>query len=84
MIKPAPSQQPDDLALHVSGLRKQYASLTAVDGISFDVRRGEIVGLLGPNGAGKTTTINMILGVLEPTAGASGSGSDMAQDRRSR
>src|SRR5262245_45092095 len=42
----------------------------AVDGISFDVARNEIVGLLGPNGAGKTTTINMILGVLEPTSGS--------------
>jgi ABC-2 type transport system ATP-binding protein len=41
-----------------------------VDSISFDVNRDEIVGLLGPNGAGKTTTINMILGVLEPDAGA--------------
>jgi ABC-2 type transport system ATP-binding protein len=40
-----------------------------VDGVTFEVRPGEIVGLLGPNGAGKTTTINMILGVLEPTAG---------------
>ncbi len=44
--------------------------MLAVDGISFDVARNEIVGLLGPNGAGKTTTINMILGVLEPTAGS--------------
>jgi ABC-2 type transport system ATP-binding protein len=42
----------------------------AVDGISFEVARNEIVGLLGPNGAGKTTTINMILGVLEPTSGS--------------
>jgi len=41
----------------------------AVERLSFDVRRGEIVGLLGPNGAGKTTAINMILGVLEPTSG---------------
>ena len=55
--------------LSVTGLRKEYGTLVAVDGISFHVGRGEIVGLLGPNGAGKTTTINMILGVLEPTAG---------------
>lgn len=41
-----------------------------MDGVSFEVRRNEIVGLLGPNGAGKTTTINMILGVLEPTSGS--------------
>ncbi len=46
-----------------------YGATTAVDGISFDVNRGEIVGLLGPNGAGKTTAINMILGVLAPTSG---------------
>lgn len=56
--------------LSVSGLRKHYGDTLAVDGISFEVGRREIVGLLGPNGAGKTTTINMILGVLEPTAGA--------------
>ncbi|KFA93795.1 ABC transporter ATP-binding protein [Archangium violaceum] len=56
--------------LSVQALRKQYGATVAVDGISFDVGRNEIVGLLGPNGAGKTTTINMILGVLEPTAGS--------------
>ncbi|HEX8355621.1 MAG TPA: ABC transporter ATP-binding protein [Pyrinomonadaceae bacterium] len=56
--------------LSVAGLRKAYGATVAVDGVTFDVRPGEIVGLLGPNGAGKTTTINMILGVLEPTAGA--------------
>ncbi|MBV9928712.1 MAG: ABC transporter ATP-binding protein [Acidobacteria bacterium] len=55
--------------LSVAGLRKVYGATVAVDGVSFEVGRGEIVGLLGPNGAGKTTTINMILGVLEPTAG---------------
>jgi len=55
--------------LRVRELRKRYGATLAVDGISFEVNRNEIVGLLGPNGAGKTTTINMILGVLEPTSG---------------
>ncbi len=56
--------------LIVNDLRKDYGSTTAVDSISFEVNSREIVGLLGPNGAGKTTTINMVLGVLEPTAGS--------------
>lgn len=55
--------------LSVSELSKRYGETLAVDEISFQVARNEIVGLLGPNGAGKTTTINMILGVLEPTSG---------------
>jgi len=54
----------------VSRLTKTYGDTLAVDAISFDVARNEIVGLLGPNGAGKTTTINMILGVLEPDSGS--------------
>jgi ABC-2 type transport system ATP-binding protein len=57
-------------ALTVKGISKQYAGVRAVDDISFEVKHGEIVGLLGPNGAGKTTTINMVLGVLQPTAGS--------------
>ena len=56
--------------LKVAELVKEYNSFRAVDNITFAVKPGEIVGLLGPNGAGKTTTINMILGILEPTAGS--------------
>ena len=68
--------------LSVAGLRKLYGATVAVDGVSFVVRPGEIVGLLGPNGAGKTTTINMILGVLEPTAGTVlVEGLDLARER---
>lgn len=55
--------------LEVDRLQRRYGALLAVDGISFRVARGEIVGLLGPNGAGKTTTLNMVLGVLQPSAG---------------
>lgn len=55
--------------LEVENLTKIYDGEKAVDGISFFVRAGEIVGLLGPNGAGKTTTINIILGLLLPTEG---------------
>lgn len=55
--------------LSVSNLRKVYGGTLAVDDLSFSIAAGEIVGLLGPNGAGKTTTINMVLGVLEPSAG---------------
>jgi len=55
--------------LEVSGLTKRYGKLTAVDGISFAVPRGETFGLLGPNGAGKTTTLEIIEGLRSPDAG---------------
>jgi ABC-2 type transport system ATP-binding protein len=53
----------------VEDLVKRYGTFTAVDGVSLEVRPGEIHGFLGPNGAGKTTTIRMIAGLLKPTAG---------------
>lgn len=55
--------------LKVSGLSKKFDGFSAVDDVSFTVRKGEIVGFLGPNGAGKTTTIQMILGLIKPTEG---------------
>ena len=71
MTSPQPAASPTPpKVLSVVGLRKQYGPTVAVDGISFDVGAREIIGLLGPNGAGKTTTINMVLGVLEPSAGS--------------
>ena len=58
-----------DSVLTVEQLCKSYGELAAVAGVSFRIRRNEILGLLGPNGAGKTTIINSVLGVLAPTAG---------------
>jgi ABC-2 type transport system ATP-binding protein len=70
-------------ALDASDLRRRFGPKLAVDGVSFHVDRGEIVGLLGPNGAGKTTIINMVLGVLAPTSGRiTIDGIDLARDRR--
>src|SRR6266508_54956 len=55
--------------IEVSGLRKVYGDRPAVDGITFSVGRGEILGFLGPNGAGKTTTMRVLTGYVAPTAG---------------
>jgi len=59
----------DGLALEVRGLTKRYGQLTAVDGISFAVKKGEFFGFLGPNGAGKTTTIRMLTGIIRESGG---------------
>ncbi len=55
--------------LEVSGLRKSYGDLVAVDGVCLRADKGETIGLLGPNGAGKTTTVSMIAGLVRPDAG---------------
>lgn len=62
------SAQTDVIEVH--NLTKKYKKVTAVDSISFSVKKGEIFGFLGPNGAGKTTTIRTLLGLLKPNQGA--------------
>ena len=68
-----PDAATGDPAVAVDGLRKTFGSgpgaVTAVDGVSFDIERGSVVGLLGPNGAGKTTLIKSILGMVVPDEG---------------
>jgi len=63
------STYPDELAIEVRDLHKSYGSLAAVDGVSFEVRRGEVFCLLGPNGAGKTTTVEILEGYRERSGG---------------
>ena len=55
--------------LKATNLRKEFTSVVVVDGVSFGVQRGEILGLLGPNGAGKTTSIRIVLNILHPDGG---------------
>ena len=57
-------------AVKIEGLTKRYGSVSAVDDISFTVKKGSLIGFLGVNGAGKSTTINMMSTLLEPTAGS--------------
>jgi ABC-2 type transport system ATP-binding protein len=55
--------------ISVRDLRKRYGSVTAVDGVSFDVQPGEFFGILGPNGAGKTTTLEIVEGLRQADGG---------------
>lgn len=69
--------------ISLKNLTKKYGETLAVNGISFEIKKGEIVGLLGPNGAGKSTTIRMITCYLNPTSGsATVAGYDIEKDTR--
>jgi len=60
----------NDIVISVKNLTKRFGNFTAVDNISFDVKRGEIFGFLGANGAGKTTAMRMLCGLSYPTSGS--------------
>jgi len=59
-----------EIMVKIENLRKTFGPIVAVDGVSFTVGKGEVLGFLGPNGAGKSTTMKMITGFLTPTSGA--------------
>jgi ABC-type multidrug transport system ATPase subunit len=59
-----------DIAIQAESLSKRFGRLQALDGLSLEVRAGEVLGFLGPNGAGKTTTMRLLMGYLRPTSGS--------------
>jgi branched-chain amino acid transport system ATP-binding protein len=69
MTTDIPAASPDHANLTIRGLSKYFAGLHALEGVSFALRRGEILGLIGPNGSGKTTLINVVTGLLPATSG---------------
>lgn len=71
-------------AIEVTGLRKRYRTITALDGIDLKVSFGELFGLLGPNGAGKTTTVKILLDLTRPTAGSASIAGRRVGDPESR
>src|SRR4029450_4054467 len=87
-MQPASALVTSDAALPVveaRGLTMRFGGLTAVDGMSIALRRGELLGLIGPNGAGKTTLFNMLAGSLAPSGGAIRiAGHDVAHERSDR
>lgn len=68
-MMPAHNTSADDQVVSVDGLTKRFGKFTAVDDLTFAIRRGEVFGFLGPNGAGKSTTIRMLCGLLAPSGG---------------
>ena len=68
MENPQSSSPP--VVIEADHLTRRFGEFTAVDHVSFQVRRGDIFGFLGPNGAGKSTTIKMLTGLLEPSMGS--------------
>lgn len=69
MSTPDVTAAPADPLLVVDDVTLRFGGVTALDGVTFDIRRGEILGLIGPNGAGKTTCFNAMTGVYQPTSG---------------
>jgi ABC-2 type transport system ATP-binding protein len=69
MRETAPQAVAAGAAVHLTGLRKHYGDVHAVDGVDLTIAPGEVVALLGPNGAGKSTTVDMILGLTSPDTG---------------
>lgn len=67
---PFPVKVSEGDTIRVDGLKKSFNGFTAVDGISFSVRRGEVFGFVGPNGSGKTTTIRILCGIIPPSGGS--------------
>jgi ABC-2 type transport system ATP-binding protein len=79
----SPEPPGGDVVVRVERLTRRYGTLTAVDGVSFEIRRGEMFGLIGPDGAGKTTTLRVLLGILGADEGEiSTCGLDPIQKRR--
>ena len=64
-----PKPDSSDFAIEVRHLRKEFGVLKAVDGISFELKRGEFLSVFGPNGAGKTTLIKILTGLTRPSSG---------------
>ena len=83
--EPASAQNPVQApAVETTGLRKEFGSFVAVEGLTLRVNRGEVFGFLGPNGAGKTTIMKMLMGLVRPTAGSATLLGYPLGDRRAR